>query len=300
MLAECTQLLQPRAHAVYVDATVGLGGHAEAIMDATDGRAQLLGLDRDPAALHAAARRLARFGAAARLRKARLSSLAAVVREEVGSADGILIDLGVSSMQLEDPGRGFSFRAEGPLDMRMGEDGSTAAELVNWLPESELANLIYQYGEERRSRAVAREIVKRRPLATTGELAAAVRRAVPRRGRLDPATRSFQAIRIAVNEELSEVTAAIPQAVDVLRPSGRVVVLSYHSLEDGLVKRAMEYLSGRCRCASELPTCQCGARRRVTVLTRKPLRPSAAETERNPRARSARLRACERLPEETQ
>jgi 16S rRNA (cytosine1402-N4)-methyltransferase len=211
-----------------------------------------------------------------------------------------LLDLGVSSLQLDHPERGFSFRAEGPLDMRMDPaQPVTAADLVNERSERELADILFHLGEERFARRIARRIVdarQRQPLRTTRELADLVRRAVPGTGahRLDPATRTFQALRIAVNRELDVLEPALRYACDALAPGGRLVVLAYHSLEDRIVKRTFEWLSGRCRCPPELPTCQCGAVPRLSVLTRKPVTPSEEETRANPRSRSAKLRAAER------
>jgi 16S rRNA (cytosine1402-N4)-methyltransferase len=205
-------------------------------------------------------------------------------------------------MQLDLAGRGFSFRVEGPLDMRMNpEEDVPASDLLRSLPEEELARIIWEWGEERYSRRIARRIVERRstaPLSTTRELADLVWHAYPakeRHGRLHPATRTFQAIRIAVNEELAALEPALMAAAEQLAPGGRIVVLSYHSLEDRIVKRTFEFLAGRCRCPPELPMCRCGAVERCRILTRKPLEPSADEVERNPRARSARLRAVERV-----
>jgi 16S rRNA (cytosine1402-N4)-methyltransferase len=260
-----------------IDMTLGAGGHAEALLES--GVERLIGVDRDPEAVHMARDRLARFGARFSAVVTRFSQVPAENR-----VDGVLYDLGVSSMQLDRPERGFSYRAEGPLDMRMGLDGPSAMELVNSAPEQELARVIYEFGEERRSRQVAAAIVRARsrsPIATTDELARIVAGAVGgRRGGPHPARRTFQALRIAVNGELEELADSLPRAVDVLAPGGRLIVIAYHSLEDRIVKR---YLLGE-------PNLQ--------VLTKKPLRPSAAEAGRNPRSRSARLRAAERVREQ--
>jgi 16S rRNA (cytosine1402-N4)-methyltransferase len=260
-----------------IDMTLGAGGHAEALLES--GVARLIGVDRDPEAVHIARDRLARFGARFSAVVTRFSQVPAENR-----VDGVLYDLGVSSMQLDRPERGFSYRAEGPLDMRMGLDGPSAMDLVNSAPEEELARVIYEFGEERRSRQVAAAIVRARsrsPIATTDELARIVAGAVGgRRGGPHPARRTFQALRIAVNGELEELADSLPRAVDVLAPGGRLIVIAYHSLEDRIVKR---YLLGE-------PNLQ--------VLTKKPLRPSASEAERNPRSRSARLRAAERVREQ--
>jgi 16S rRNA (cytosine1402-N4)-methyltransferase len=274
MTAEVVELLGGRA--LVVDMTIGAGGHAAALLDAGVGR--VLGVDRDPDAVRGAAARLAPYGDRVRV----VSMLFSEVDEDVVGepAAGVLFDLGVSSMQLDRTARGFSYRHDAPLDMRMGEEGQTAADLVNALPERELADLIYRFGEERRSRRIARAIVARRPIHTTDELAGVVVSAVGRRpGGPHPARRTFQALRIAVNRELEELTAALPHAAGLLGPGGRVVVISYHSLEDGSVKRAFR------------------DDERLRVLTRKPVRPSAPEVTRNPRARSAKLRAAEREDE---
>jgi 16S rRNA (cytosine1402-N4)-methyltransferase len=261
-----------------VDLTLGAGGHAEALLASGVGR--LIGVDRDPEAVAIATGRLARFGDRFAAVRARFSEVPVENR-----VDGVLYDLGVSSMQLERPERGFSFRAQGPLDMRMGADADdeTAMDLVNSASEQELARVIYEYGEERRSRRVAAAIVRARqraPIETTEQLASIVVSAVGgRRGGPHPARRTFQALRIAVNRELEELAASLPRAAGILAPGGRVVVIAYHSLEDRIVKR---FFTGD---------------ERLTVLTKKPLVPPAAEAARNPRARSAKLRAAERVAE---
>ncbi len=255
-----------------VDMTLGAGGHAEALLESGVGR--LIGVDRDPEALERASARLSRFGQRFVGIRARFSQVPVESR-----VDGFLYDLGVSSMQLERPERGFSYRQPGPLDMRMDPEGQSAADLVNSASERELARILFEYGEERRSRRVAAAIVRaraRRRIETTDELARVVAGAVGgRRGGPHPARRTFQALRIAVNRELEELTASLPRAVGLLAPGGRVVVIAYHSLEDRIVKR--------CFASDE----------RLIELTRKPLRPAADEVARNPRSRSARLRAAE-------
>ena len=279
MTAEVVELLAGRR--TVVDMTVGSGGHATALLDA--GVDRLVGVDRDPEALSLARERLRAFGDRVRLVGARFSE---VDEDVVGSpVDGVLFDLGVSSMQLDRPDRGFGYRVDGPLDMRMGEGsraaGPSAADLVNGLPERELADLIYQLGEEPRSRRIAAAIVRRRPIRTTDQLTGIVVSAVGKRpGGPHPARRTFQALRIAVNRELEELTAALPPAAGLLGPGGRVVVISYHSLEDRIVKRAFRDDD------------------RLDILTKKPLVTSAAERARNPRARSAKLRAAERSTRE--
>ncbi len=290
--------LQPRRKGRYVDGTVGAGGHAEGVLRASAPDGLLLGLDVDPQALALARERLAPFGARVILRRASYAllreQLAAVGWEAV---DGVLLDLGVSSMQVDTPERGFSFRQDGPLDMRFDpRRPRTAADLVNTLPEAELADLLWRYGEERRARQVARAIVQARPLHTTRQLAEVVAR-VTRSGRrgMHPATRTFQALRIAVNGELEALEQALPQAVAALRPGGRLAVIAFHSLEDRLVKRFLQRESRDCLCPPEQVVCTCGHRASVRLLTRKPLTASPEEVARNPRARSARLRVAEKL-----
>ena len=258
-----------------VDMTLGAGGHAEALLVA--GTERVVGVDRDPEAIRLAARRLAPFGD-------RLTTVVGRYSEapelEAGSADGGLYDLGVSSMQLDRAERGFGYRSTGPLDMRMGAEGPTAGELVNSLPEGELARIIFEYGEERRSRRIAHAIVRAReraPIETTEQLARVVAGAAGRRrGGAHPARRTFQALRIAVNRELEELASSLPRAAGLLAPGGRLVVISYHSLEDRIVKRFF----------AEEPS--------LEAITTKPLRPGETEVAANPRARSARLRAAER------
>src|SRR5690349_17999919 len=297
MVGEAVEWLRPRPGAFLVDATVGLGGHAAALLAAAPD-ARLLGVDRDPSALARARERLAVHGERVVLRQARFADVARILSEAGwDGADAVLLDLGVSSLQLDESTRGFSFQADGPLDMRMDPTASvTAAALVNELPERDLARLIAEYGEEPRARAVARAIVRARPLATTAELARAVGAVLgrPRPGH-HPATRTFQAIRIAVNEELGELDRFLAEGWSLLRPGGRLAVLAYHSLEDRRVKEAFRRWAATCLCPPRTPVCTCGWSAKVRVLTRRPLRPTAEEIVRNPRARSARLRVVERL-----
>jgi 16S rRNA (cytosine1402-N4)-methyltransferase len=281
LLAESMELLGVRPGGLWVDGTVGAGGHAAEILRRSAPGGRLLACDRDADALRVAAETLAPFGARARLLHADYRALPDVLD---GPADGILLDLGISSMQLDRPERGFALGSDGPLDMRMDQGGGvTAAEVVNRLPEAELADIIYRYGEERASRRIARRIVearRRAPLRTTQELAAVVRAAAsrPRGGRIDPATLTFQALRIHVNRELEGLGVALGRLARLLAPGGRMAVIAFHSLEDREVKHAFRALSAA------------GFR----LLTRKPVRPGEAELRRNPRARSARLRAVER------
>jgi 16S rRNA (cytosine1402-N4)-methyltransferase len=303
LLLETVGLLAPERGGLFVDATLGLGGHSEAILEASN-ETRVLGLDRDREALRLASARLARFGSRFRAAHANFREVARVL-DEAGErhASGVLADLGVSSLQFDTPERGFSFRHDAPLDMRMDASGDeeTAADLLERLPEEEIARVLYEYGEERKSRRIARWVVERRergePLKRTTELAELVARAVGhRRGeRTHPATRTFQALRIAVNRELEGLGEFIETAVDLLQAQGRLAVISFHSLEDRVVKRALRKLSGHCECDKRLPVCECGARRAVEVLTRRPLTPGERELEENPRARSAKLRACAKL-----
>jgi len=260
-----------------VDMTVGAGGHAEALLEA--GVGLLVGVDRDPSALALASERLAMFGQRFRPVHARFSEIDANVADR--AIDGVLLDLGVSSMQLDQPDRGFSYREDGPLDMRMDREGPSAADLVNGMPQGELADLIFEFGQEPKSRRIASAIVRARsrsPIETTDQLAGIVVGAVGRRpGGPHPARRTFQALRIAVNRELEELAASLPQAVELLTPGGRVVVIAYHSLEDRIAKQTFR------------------ADDRVAVLTKRPLQPSEDEVRANPRARSAKLRAAERV-----
>jgi 16S rRNA (cytosine1402-N4)-methyltransferase len=290
--------LAPQPGGRFIDATVGAGGHAAGVLAATAPHGQLLGLDRDPAALAVARERLSTYGERVRLVQASFADLAAIARAQgFVAVDGILFDLGLSSLQLADPSRGFSFQAEGPLDMRFEPTQDlTAADLVNELPVDDLAELLYQYGEERESRRIARAIVQARPIRTTRQLAAVVARAVGgRRGRIHPATRTFQALRIAVNDELAQLQAALPQAVALLRPGGRLAVITFHSLEDRIVKEFMRRESRDCICAPGLPVCVCGHTASLRLITRKPITPSAEEVQANPRSRSAKLRVAEKV-----
>ena len=304
LVAESVERLAPERGGLFVDATVGLGGHAEAMLRAAPG-VRLLGIDRDPQALARAARRLAPFGERVAFEEARFDQLETVLaRRGSGPVAGILADLGVSSLQLETAARGFSFRLAGPLDMRMGPSGQTAAELVNESSEEQLAKILREYGEEKQARRIARAIVRAReeePLATTADLKRVVDRAKSgerwregrREGRIDPATRVFQALRIAVNEELAGLETFLDQAVHQLESGGRLVVISYHSLEDRIVKNTLrdmargevDEVTGRPRAESQL----------IEVMTRKPVTPSASEVDLNPRSRSAKLRAARRL-----
>ncbi len=300
LLDETMHWLRPRPGGVYVDATLGGGGHAEAILERILPGGRLIGIDRDDAAIDAAARRLQRFGEAVVIVRDNFAAIKEVLaRQDLQQVDGILFDLGASSMQFAEAERGFSFQESGPLDMRMDRrQSTTAADLVNRLPERDLADLIWRYGEERWSRRVARGIVAARPLETTEELAGLVARSIPRRAwprGLHPATRTFQALRIAVNDELLNLEKALPNAAEVLREAGRLCAITFHSLEDRTIKHTFLRLSRGCTCPPGTSACTCGGQRWLRVLTKKPVTPSPEEIERNPRARSAKLRAAERI-----
>jgi 16S rRNA (cytosine1402-N4)-methyltransferase len=290
--------LRPAPGCRLVDGTLGAGGHAWGLLEASAPDGELLGLDRDPAALRIAAERLKPFGQRVLLRQASFAEVSAAI-EAVGwsQVDGVLLDLGMSSMQLDDPQRGFSFQQDGPLDMRFDPSASeTAADLVNNLQAGELADLLARFGEEPRARRVAQAIVAARPITTTRKLADVVARASGYKGgRTHPATRTFQALRIAVNDELEAVVQGLGQAMGCLRPGGRLAVISFHSLEDRAVKQFMRRESTTCLCPPRQPACTCGHSASLKEITRSPIRPEDDEVRHNPRARSARLRVAERL-----
>jgi len=297
------EFILPERGGLFVDGTVGAGGHSAAMLQASHD-SRVIGFDRDAEALAVAGERLKPFGARFRLVQANFRDLRRVLAE-LGEtlAAGILVDLGISSLQLDSPHRGFSFREDAPLDMRMDAQGGgeTAAELLQRLPQDEIARIIFEFGEERRSRRIARRIVERRdrgdPVQSTRQLADLVARAVghSKAQKIHPATRTFQALRIAVNQELEGLDAFIADAVDLLQPEGRLVAISFHSLEDRIIKREFRRWAGQCQCPPRVPVCRCGARRMVEILTKRPVIPGAVEVNENPRARSARLRACRKL-----
>jgi 16S rRNA (cytosine1402-N4)-methyltransferase len=300
---EVLALLDPAPGGIYLDGTVGGGGHARLILEASVPDGRLIGLDRDPSALRKAAEVLAPFGDRVVLRHRNFSEAAGVLSElGISGLDGMLLDLGVSSHQLDEASRGFSFRGEAPLDMRMDPaSGPTAADLVNTAAAEELARIFREFGEERWAGRIARRIVQVRqqhPLTTTRQLAELVRDAVPggkAPARIHPATRVFQALRIQVNQELEHISRGIAEAIDLLNPGGRLVVISFHSLEDRIVKRFFQEEAKGCICPPRLPTCVCNHRPSLELLTRKGVRASDAEVEANPRARSAVLRAVRRI-----
>ncbi len=300
LLAPVVALLAPQSGAVIIDGTVGAGGHAAALLEAAGPDGRLLGIDQDMSALALARARLAPFGARVYLAHACFDRMAELAAEAgIEAADAILLDLGVSSMHLDDPARGFSFLRDGPLDMRMNPDGvgPSAEEIVNTWSESELADLIFRYGEDRLARSIARRIVQARPLASTLALAQVIEAAVPMRLRekIHPATRTFQALRIAVNDELGALERVLPQAIGLLKPGGRLGVISFHSLEDRIVKQVFRDESTDCLCPPEQPVCTCGHRASLRLITRKPVTAEAAEVALNPRSRSAKLRVAEKV-----
>jgi 16S rRNA (cytosine1402-N4)-methyltransferase len=301
LLAEVLTYLQPAPGQVVVDATVGSGGHSLPIRERIEPGGRLIGIDRDPQALERARARLPERGVT--LVRGNFRDLAQIL-DNLGLAevDGVLFDFGMSSEQLEYAGRGFSFGREGPLDMRADPDlATTAADLVNTLSEGELTRLFREYGEERWAGRIARSIVTHRrkaPISTTTALAALITASVPapaRAGRIHPASRVFMALRIAVNDELAAIAEGLPAAVHRSKIGGRVVAISYHSLEDRAVKETFRTLAQSCRCPPLLPICQCEGRPLARLLTRKPVTPSPAEVAANPRARSAKLRAAQRV-----
>jgi len=300
MVAEVLRYLSVQPGGRFVDCTVGGGGHSLAILEAAAPGGLLLGIDADADALKIARTRLQSHTDSVLLSQANFRDLTAVCRKtNFIPVHGVLFDLGVSSYQLSAEGRGFSFQVEAPLDMRFGEGQTvTADEIVNTYSERDLADLIWRYGEEPASRRIARAIVGARPLATTSELAAVISRAAGgARRRIHPATRTFQALRIAVNDELNALTSALGQAIDVLGRGGRLVVIAFHSLEDRIVKQFMRRESRDCICPPEAPACTCGHRARLRLVTKGAARPSQEEVAVNRRSRSARLRAAEKLPE---
>jgi 16S rRNA (cytosine1402-N4)-methyltransferase len=305
LVEEVLAILSPASGSLHIDATLGGGGHTERILEAANPDGRVLGLDADPVAIARVGARLGeRYGDRLVLRQANFRELATVA-PQAGfiDVDGMLFDLGLSSFQLVDRDRGFGFRAGGPLDMRFDTSrGVPASELLATLDAAELTALFRRYGEEPKAPRIARAIVDARrvaPIATAEELAALIERIAPPnpriRRRTHPATRVFQALRIAVNEELDALQAGLAAAMDLLRPGGRLVVLSYHSLEDRIVKRFLQAERRGCVCPPEVPICVCGHAPRLRLLTRPSLTPSEAEVAANPRARSARMRAAERL-----
>ncbi|QQS34437.1 MAG: 16S rRNA (cytosine(1402)-N(4))-methyltransferase RsmH [Acidobacteriota bacterium] len=300
---EVIHLLDVGSGGFFVDATLGVGGHSEAILQA-NAACTVLGIDQDPIALEMAMSRLSRFGDRFTAVRSNFEDMSKIIAAKgAGQPRGIVADIGVSSLQLDDPARGFSFRYDAPLDMRMSADsgGQTAAEMIDQMSEAEIADIIYLYGEERFSRRIARRIVERReagtPVATTFELASLVRSAVPKskKEKIDPATRTFQALRIAVNRELDVLEPFIRDSIDVIAPGGVLAIITFHSLEDRIVKHTFQRLSGKCVCPRRAPVCSCGAVKAGEILTKKPITASEAEMAINPRSRSAKLRGFKKF-----
>ena len=301
LAAEVRELLGVQPGETVVDATFGAGGHASLLAEDLAGRGKLLAIDRDPGAKSYFDRFKARAGIDVRFLRGDFAIVLAQLAANGIKADAILLDLGISSMQVDRPERGFSYATDAPLDMRMDPSSEpTAAAIVNTWDERELVSVFRRYGEERYAAPIARAIVRRRterPFTRTGDLVDVIKLAIPtpaRFGEGHPARRVFQALRIAVNDELGQLEAALPAAVEMLRPGGRLAVISFHSLEDRIVKRFFAEQAKGCTCPPEFPICVCGQEPTLRLLSRKPVRPSADETEHNPRATSARLRAAVR------
>jgi len=299
MLKEVVAALSVQPGGRYLDATVGGGGHASAILKKSSPGGQLLGIDADPKAIAAAAKKLKPYADSTLLVNDHFTNLKDIcTRYDYSPVHGILLDLGMSSLQLNEAGRGFSFQREAPLDMRFSpRQEISAADIVNRYTESKLEDLLRNYGEERRSRQIARSILKKRPIATTTALASVVSEAVGgRHGRIHPATRTFQALRVAVNRELEQLESVLSQAVGLLGFEGRLVVISYHSLEDRIVKRFMQREARECICPPDIPACVCHHQASIKLISRRVIVPTPDEVRRNPRSRSARLRVVERIP----
>ncbi|HEY7471857.1 MAG TPA: 16S rRNA (cytosine(1402)-N(4))-methyltransferase RsmH [Gemmatimonadota bacterium] len=298
LLAETIALLDPRSNNLYLDGTLGGGGHAEAILEASSPAGRLIGLDRDPRAIRHARVRLERFGNRVELHERSFAEIAEISELDSAGLNGALLDLGVSSAQIDEKARGFSYQQDAPLDMRMGPRGEPARDLLARADIDELTGIIRLYGEERHARRVALAIVRERdrhPIDTTGRLREIVERAVPRAEHpLKSVARVFQALRIAVNDELETLSSGLPQIFERLVEGARLVVISYHSLEDRIVKKYFRGLASDCVCPPDFPVCRCDKRSEAIILTARPVTPAEAESGRNPRARSARLRAVER------
>lgn len=304
LLAQTLASLNLHSGGLYVDGTLGGGGHSQAILAATEPDGRLIGLDRDDEALAAATARLQPFGERFRPLKANFADIAQVLAaENIAQVDGVLLDIGVSSYQLDEPARGFSYMQDGPLDMRMDRrGGQTAADLLAEIDETDLADIIYRYGEEKFSRRIARRLVEaraRQPITGTAQLAELVAAAIPaakrRQEKQHPAKRTFQALRIAVNDELGALEKGLAGAFAVLKSGGRLSVITFHSLEDRIVKNYFASLAKGCECPPEFPVCVCGKKPQGRLLWRKPQTADEAELADNPRARSAKLRAIEKI-----
>lgn len=303
LLEECMEGLRIRPDGIYIDGTAGGAGHSAAIASRLSEQGKLVALDQDATAVAVARERLSVFGERARVIRSNFCDLERVCRElEISHIDGLLLDLGVSSYQLDTADRGFSYQADAPLDMRMDTSRSlTAKQVVNEYSEEQLRKILFEYGEERYSARIASNIIRAREIATietTGELAEIIKQSIPahvREGGHHPAKRSFQAIRIEVNAELDVIAPAIKSAVRLLNPGGRIAIITFHSLEDRIVKQTFAALTGGCTCPKNFPVCVCGNRPQLKVITKKPILPSDAELSENPRSRSAKLRVAEKL-----
>lgn len=303
LLDECIEALSIRPDGVYVDGTAGGAGHSSVIASHLGPDGKLLALDQDETAVRVARERLSVFGERAEVVHTNFCNLAGVCRERnITQIDGFLLDLGVSSYQLDTAERGFSYQADAPLDMRMNaQNPLTAKQIVNEYSEDALRRILYEYGEERFSSRIASNIVRAResaPIETTGELVEIIKRSIPaqaREGGHHPAKRSFQALRIEVNAELDVIAPAIKSAVSLLSPGGRIAIITFHSLEDRIVKQTYTSLTGGCTCPKDFPVCVCGNRPKIKIITKKPILPSPEELEDNPRSRSAKLRVAEKL-----
>ena len=303
LLCECLEGLNINPDGVYVDGTAGGAGHSFEIASRLTGRGLLLALDQDETAVRVASERLSRFGEHARVIHSNFCNLEAVCKSEgVEKIDGLLLDLGVSSYQLDTPERGFSYQNDAPLDMRMDRGNPlTAYDIVNTYPEEEIKRILWEYGEEKFASRIASNIIRARETAaisTTGELVEIIKRSIPahcREGGHHPAKRSFQAIRIAVNAELDVIAPAIRSAVRLLNPGGRIAIITFHSLEDRIVKQTFQELAQGCTCPKDFPVCVCGNKPKIKILTKKPILPTEQELEENPRSRSAKLRVAQKL-----
>jgi 16S rRNA (cytosine1402-N4)-methyltransferase len=300
LVAEVIAGLQARPGGYFVDCTVGSGGHAASILEKIFPSGRLVGIDADPEAIRVSQTRLSDYGEAVTLVNDNFVNLEAICKEyHFHPVDGILFDLGVSSLQLDTAERGFSFQFDGPLDMRFDpRQELSASDIVNSFSEQDLAKLIEKYGEERHSRRIARHIVENRPIATTTQLARLIEQVLStsaRRSKIHPATKTFMALRIAVNSELQNLELALKQTINLLRPGGRLAVISYHSLEDRIVKQFMRYAASRCLCPPGTIVCRCGHVPTLKLISRKVIKPTSLEIESNPRSRSAKLRLAERL-----
>ena len=294
---EIIHFLQPESGGYYIDGTVGGAGHSDGILNASSPDGHLLAFDRDPEAIIYARELLKKYGERVAIIQANFADMGAVAPEYgFGKVDGILLDLGLSSRQLDSEGRGFSFRFSGPLDMRFDQSGGpTAADLINSLEENKLADLLWRYGEVQRSRKIARLIVESRPIYSTSDLSDLILREIGRTRKIHPATQVFQALRIAVNEELASLEAGLDATIGLLKPNGRIAVISFHSLEDRIVKQFIRRNSRKCTCPPEHPVCTCSTEPLLRAVTKKVVRASESEIERNPRSRSAKLRVAERI-----